>query len=110
MGYYFKGTSLLPADSEDYWKANSALGREGFFSEVKTFSELKRRLERASPFLPLGMRVKIERVYRMVRGYEPGKPRSGSVDQETVLRLKRAYAGYDPKLGRARPAQWVKES
>lgn len=108
MGYCFRGHLRTPADSPDYFAASGALSRAGFFQEVSSLAELRKRLNSAVPFLPVGTEVLVERVYRMSRGYEPGKPRPGSTDREERLVLADKGAFYDPKTGKARPPKWRK--
>ena len=107
MGYFFTAKLYMSSESPDYWSASSALHSSHANDEVKTFGELRRRLGNAVTYgMPDGAVVRTERVYRMVRGYEPGKPRSGSTDQEKYWTLADRGSGYDPKLGRARPPRW----
>lgn len=110
MGYFFKGSLRIPADSPDYYSSSGALSRAGFFSEIKSRAELLKRLNSAASQLPIGAEVTIERIYRMVRGYEPGKPRPGSVDQEQRLVLVDRGSWYDPKTGKPRPPKWRKKA
>lgn len=105
MGYYFKGDYRGYSGDDAY----QALAKAGFYREVKSLGELKKRLASVELDLPIGTKVKISRVYRMVRGYEPDKPRSGSVDQETVYRLDAHGSFYNPKTGKPKPAKWTKE-
>ena len=108
MGYYIRAQLYMSADSPHYFAASSALNHAGANVEVKTLGELRRRLDSAAISAPLGTIVRTERVYRMTRGYEPDKPRSGSTDQEAILELVDKGAFYDPKTGKSRPPRWSK--
>ena len=106
MGYYFRGRLQTSSDSPDYFAISGALSRSGFFDEVKTIGELRRRLDAAALSMPVGTMVSTERVYRMTRGYEPDKPRSGSVDREQRLVLVDKGSFYDPRTGKPRRPHW----
>lgn len=80
----------------------------GFHSEVDSPVEILKRLNTVERDLPIGSQFRIEKIYRMTRGYEPGKPRSGSVMQTTYLELLEHGHWYDPKTGKAKPARWKK--
>ncbi len=106
MGYYYRGD--VRADVSTLGDGYGDLSRAEFFRETKTKAEVKKRLLSASIRLPLGTIVSIFRVYRISRGYEPGKPRSGSEDQHEYLKLAAHGAWHDPKTGKAKPAKWVR--
>lgn len=108
MGYYFRGSLRVPADSDHYYSTSGALSRAGFFREVSSLARLKKSLLDAAPFVPVGTEVGTERVYRASRGYEPGKPRSGSVDREERFVLVDKGAFYDERTGKPRPPRWRK--
>jgi hypothetical protein len=106
VGYSYSSKLWTPSYDPDYWTMSGVLSRAGAFEEVKTSSELKRRLESAGSHLPIGTLVRTFRIYHATRGYEPGRPRPGSIDQEKDLELVDRGSFYDPKTGRPRPPRW----
>ena len=82
--------------------------RTGFHNEHGSPNDVIKALAGIEGKLPIGTRFKIEQVYHATRGYEPGKPRTGSVVKTTYLELIAHGAWYDPKTGKAKPAKWRK--
>ena len=64
-------------------------------------------INRFADDLPIGTKVKVEKIYHATRGYEPGKPRSGEVTESTYAHLVEHGAWHDPKTGKAKAPKWA---
>lgn len=103
--FWYKGSPTTDLDDKYY-----DLSKTGFFREVSSKSELKKRLASisGSTGLPLGTVLKIEKLYHMKRGYEPGAPfKHGDLVEVELIQLVEHSAWHDPKTGKAKPAKWI---
>jgi hypothetical protein len=108
--FYYRGYNVN-ISSETAYPAYAALARSGFFKETTSKAEVMKRLLSVSNELPIGAKVKIEKLYRATRGYEPNaKFSSGQSAEEETLRLAEHGSFYDPKTGKPKPAKWVRLS
>lgn len=105
MTFYYKG---LP--TTDLGEHYMLLARSGFMRDAPSKKIVLDRLatvSSSSAGLPVGSVMKIEKLYRMTKGYEPGAPfRHGDLAEVWTLRLKAHGDWYDPKTGKAKPPKW----
>jgi hypothetical protein len=104
MSFYYKGNFTTDL-GEHYMEAH----RAGFTHDRASKKLVLAALDHISPgVLPLGTVVKIEKLYRMKRGYEPNAPfRHGDLAEVWTLRLKAHGTWHNPKTGKAEPAKWA---
>lgn len=85
--------------SEGSYKEIRAGSRPQVFHQVNELVNTSR--------ISIGTEIRIDKVYRAKRGYEPGKPASGSTVASYRYRLAALGSFYDPKTGRPKPPHWV---
>ena len=102
MPFFFKGFQKSFLEGEPYY----ALYRSGFGNEHGSKSACLSKLDNVA--LPIGTEIKIEKIYRMKRGFEPDAPfRSGDTAEYWTFSLKSAATWHDPKTGGAIPNKWA---
>lgn len=103
MSYTYRARAQFSMEDVDSLRVAAS----GWMREVPIKAEVMHRLNQIATLVPIGSEFKIEKIYHMSRGYEPGKPRPGVVAEERI-RLVDAGAWYDPKTGKPRAPKWRK--
>jgi len=107
MPYRYQGRIYLPegVDYDDF--SDVLLSTAELSSKHSVLDEVNRRSEKR---LPLGARLRVQKIYRASRGYEPGKPRSGEIVGEEWLQLVRKSRSFEGvgSAGNLVP-KWTKE-